>query len=206
MKAKFSFSSVLRFAAVAAVLSSSSMLSADVVNFDFGNGINTDANPESGVQVGAIGGAAPDAAGTAAIWNDSTNVFTGAVDSFGMTTTVGVNIDKNPTDIQSNQEISTAGGITALQGDYLSSRAGDSGADLRTGAINGLVAGNAYDLYFFGQGDNFGGGRNGGQNVGIRIGTDVRHTSWDGDCWRRRLGCRRYRVRRVYRDYRRHQW
>ena len=60
-------------------------------------------------------------------------------------------------------------------------RAGDNGADLRISTINGLVAGNAYDLYFYGQGDNFTATNfNGGQNTGFRIGTDVRHTSYDG--------------------------
>ena len=71
---------------------------------------------------------------------------------------------------------------TELFADYVFSRALDSGADLQTSTINGLIPGNSYDLYIYGQGDNFDLGFNtfGGQNVGVRIGTDVRHTSYDG--------------------------
>ena len=65
--------------------------------------------------------------------------------------------------------------------DYVFSRGSYGVADLQTSTINGLIPGNSYDLYIYGQGDNFEGSNTfGGQNVGIRIGTDVRHTSYDG--------------------------
>ena len=152
---------------------------ADVVNIDIsGNG--------SPVYTGLA--AAPDAAGTTAVFNGvGSGVSTGLVDSFGNVTTVGVSLDggnvfNNLVDQElladPNGDNST---IVSLQGDYFGLRAGDNGADLRTSTINGLVAGNAYDLYLYGQGDNFTDGNfNGGQNTGFRIGTDVRHTSYDG--------------------------
>jgi len=119
------------------------------------------------------------------VWNSisggSPNV-SGLVDSFGAATSVGIDINSRGAfgTANSQGELSAAVGLTPLIGDYLSSRANNSQADVRTGQINGLIAGNAYDFYVYGQGDNFGGGQNGGQNVGIRIGTDVRHTSYDG--------------------------
>ena len=151
---------------------------ADVVNIDLNNGIA--ANLYTGLA------AASDPAGTAAIFNDvGSGTSTGLVDSFGNATSVGVDLGggaifNNAVDQELAADPNGDGSTIAnLLGDYVGLR-DDFGGEIRTGNINGLVAGNAYDIYLYGQGDNFGGGFNGGQNTGFRIGTDVRHTSHDG--------------------------
>ena len=151
---------------------------ADVVNIDLNDGIAE--NLYTGLA------AASDPAGTAAIFNDViSNTSTGLVDSFGNATSVGVNLGGgNIFNNRVDQELAAdpngdGSTIANLLGDYAGLR-DDNGGEIRTGNINGLVAGNAYDIYLYGQGDNFGGGINGGQNTGFRIGTDVRHTSHDG--------------------------
>lgn len=147
---------------------------ASVISIDFNAG-------GTGTQTGLAG--APDAAGAGAFWNGANGgspTLTGLTDSTGVATNVDFTIDSRgaftgPVD----QELSS--GHSALFNEYLSSRADDNNEDLRTGSFTNLIAGNAYDLYFYGQGDNFTDTNfNGGQNVGVRIGSDVRHTSHDG--------------------------
>ena len=131
--------------------------------------------------------AAPDVAG-GGIWNGTfASTASGLVDSTNVATAVGININSGFVFDSSNtrfadQELN--GGFSTLFQDYIfsaGSRTEGQHEDLVTGVIFGLVAGNAYDLYFYGQGDNFTDTNiSGGQNVGIRIGTDVRHTSHDG--------------------------
>ena len=149
---------------------------ADVVNID----LNSDGTVYTGLA------AAPDAAGTIAVFNGlGSGTSTGLVDSFGNATSVGVDLGggaifNNAVDQELAADPNGDGSTIAnLLGDYVGLR-DDDGGGIRTGNINGLVAGNAYDIYLYGQGDNFGGGINGGQNTGFRIGTDVRHTSHDG--------------------------
>ena len=146
--------------------------------------VNIDLNSSGTVYTGLA--AAPDAAGTTAVFNGlGSGTSTGLLDSFGNATSVGVNLGGGA--IFNNavsQELSAdpngdGSTVVNLLGDYVGLR-DDNGGEIRTGNINGLVAGNAYDIYLYGQGDNFGGGINGGQNTGFRIGTDVRHTSHDG--------------------------
>jgi len=128
--------------------------------------------------------AAPDANGAAAIWNIANTgspTVAGALDTSGTTTPVQFSINSRGIFNGPNwQELQS--GQAGLFSNYLTSRANNSQNDLRTGSITGLIPGNAYDFYVYGQGDNFdpAGGANGGQNVGVRIGTDVRHTSFDG--------------------------
>lgn len=155
------------------LLGTTTTANSDVVSIDFGTGT-------SAVYSGL--GAAPDAAANT-FWNNTTSgspVASGLLDSTGAATPVGIDINSRgafngPVD----QEL--ASGHADLFADYLTSRANSNAEDLRIGTINGLVAGNSYDLYIYGQGDNFRSTDfNGGQNVGIRIGTEVRHTSHDG--------------------------
>ena len=133
--------------------------------------------------------AAPDVAG-GGIWNGTFfTTASGLVDSTNVATAVGINItinfgfvfDSSNTRF-ADQELN--GGFSNLFRDYAFSTGSmieGEHEDLVPGVIFGLVAGNAYDLYFYGQGDNFTDTNiSGGQNVGIRIGTDVRHTSHDG--------------------------
>ena len=151
---------------------------ADVVNIDVGGAPN--------LYTGLA--AAPDAEGVTAVWNGvGTATSSGLQDSSGTTTGVGLTLTGggvffNPTDQETAADPNGDGStLLNLLGDYAGLRAGDNGADLRVNTIDGLVAGNAYDLYFYGQGDNFTDtNNNGGQNTGFRIGTDVRHTSYDG--------------------------
>jgi len=158
--------------------------SADVVNFDIG---------ADNLYTGLAG--APDAEGTGALWNGiGTGALTpppgGYVDSGGNTVPVTLNIDgggvffNNTSDQELLADPNVNGStIENLLGDYTGVRAGNNSNDLRTSTINGLIAGNTYDLYLYGQGDNFTDtNNNGGQNAGFRIlgGTDVRHTSHDG--------------------------
>jgi len=127
--------------------------------------------------------AAPDVAGSAAIWNASANgqIASGVVDSTGQTTPVGISIDNEGVFFgPADQEVSAGAGVSDLLSDYLFQRDPD-GNESRTGSITGLIPGNRYDLYIYGQGDNFTSNNNGGgQNLGVRIGNEVRHTGWDG--------------------------
>ena len=171
MKNSFTFLSAL---AICTFFAFGGSAEADVVNLDFGTGA-------SATFVGIA--AAPDAAGATAFWNGTTAAApaaTNLLDSTGAVTAVDIDIDSRGAFAGViDQEVSA--GQADLFGDYLTSRANSNADDLRTGTISGLIPGNSYDLYFYGQGDNFtDGGTNGGQNVGVRIGSDVRHTSWDG--------------------------
>ncbi|WP_197526784.1 PEP-CTERM sorting domain-containing protein [Pirellulimonas nuda] len=146
------------------------------INVDFGTG--------GAVQTGLA--AAPDAAGAVAQWNGTTGgspSVASLLDSFGNATAVGMSVGSRGafSAATPHSEVSAAAGVADLMTDYLTSRANSNQEDLRTGQITGLLAGSSYDLYFYGQGDNFvDTNNNGGQNVGVRIGADVRHTSWDG--------------------------
>ena len=172
----------------ALVLALSSAAQAQLVSVDFGRPSPTACCSPSTLYVGQA--AAPDAAG-GGTWNEITplraTTVSGLVDSTNAATSVGICIGSgfsfdslrhnDPVD----QEVSAAGGFSNLFRDYFFSSASGSSNDLVTSAIFGLEPGNAYDLYFYGQGDNFTDTNDsGGQNVGIRIGNDVRHTSHDG--------------------------
>ena len=174
---------LLSFALVLAMTTSTQ--AQQLISVDFGDSTDRGFSP-SPLYSGLA--AAPDVAG-GGTWNRVfSRTASGLVDSTNTASSVGINsgnvfffsslsspydINPDPTD----QEVS--GGFSDLFGDYLFS-ASDSGS-LVTANIFGLIPGNAYDLYFYGQGDNFTSlGVFGGQNVGVRIGTDVRHTSHDG--------------------------
>ena len=133
--------------------------------------------------------AAPDVAG-GGTWNGAffSTTISGLVDSTNAATPVGITFSDGFTfDSARDQEVSAAGGFANLFRDYIfvNNRIDDDSfsfaESLVTASIFGLEPGNAYDLYFYGQGNNFSNTpSSGGQNVGVRIGTDVRHTSHDG--------------------------
>lgn len=160
--------------AAAVILGSAALSQAAVVNIDFGN-IGVD-----GIQVGLA--AAPDAdGGETATWNGiNTATAAGLLVSTGEISTVGLNFSargffNGPVD----QEL--ASGHAALFGDYITNRANDNGFDQRTQTITGLTAGNTYDIYIYGQGDNFTDtNNNGGQNLGVTIDGNFFRTSHDG--------------------------
>ena len=167
----------LRSVAMLAILISSSVVDAQVVNIDISRAVSS---PQVGIA------AAPDTAGENAIWNNSQGTLSNALDSAGTKTGLGIDIDLQAVFNRTNplhpfdQEVSAD--YRRLQVDYLYYNAELFEGDFRTGLISGLVPGSSYDLYIYGQGDEQSPTRprGGGQNVGIRIGTDVRHTSWDG--------------------------
>ena len=150
---------------------------AEVINVDFNRFSSSAAFTYSGQ------GAVPDAAANT-IWNATAGGMptpSGLLDSTGAATSVGLAIGA-PSAFSSFQRSTRDHEITThteLFEDYVFSRGSYGVADLQTSTINGLIPGNSYDLYIYGQGDDFE-GFNGGQNVGVRIGTDVRHTSYDG--------------------------
>ena len=173
--------SVLRFFVVISILTVPSNVIADVVNIDFGAQFTSGGNlgPNPRVQVG-LAAVLDDPAGADAIWNESDGaVINNALNSAGTATTVSIDVG-NPRNFSNLRDQESSAGISSLQGDYILINAGTGQGIVEVGVFGGLMAGESYDLYFYGQGDNFGDGDSGGQNVGVRIGTDVRHTSWDG--------------------------
>ncbi len=159
------------FAAIGLVIPT--FASADVVNVDLGRPTQAD---DGEVYIGIA--AAADAGGADAVWNASTGTSTDLLDSHGHSTSVGVEVATATAFFNDCDQELVA--VENLLGDYLAYR-DESGTEIKTSRINGLVPGNSYDLYFYGQGDNFTGDDiNGGQNTGFRIGSEVRHTSYDG--------------------------
>ena len=163
--------------AAAVILGSAALSQAAVINIDFGR------DAANNLQQTGLAGA-PDDEGSTALWNTTIGASPTAanvLDSSGAATPVTLTINSGSVFNAATGDQELSSGQGNLFNEYLSSRAGNNLNDLRTGSYSGLIAGNTYDLYFYGQGDNFTDtNNNGGQNVGIRIGTDVRHTSYDG--------------------------
>ena len=165
---------------IAALSTASLQATLTVVNVDFGPDGQT-------VQTG-LAAFTSDPGGATATWNgvDGTSpTAAGLLDSTGTATTVGLNFNSRGSfGALADQEVSAGAGAAGLLGDYLSSRADNNGFDLRGGnTISGLDPSLTYDLYLYGQGDNFEDtNNNGGQNAGFRLNgsTEVRHTSYDG--------------------------
>ena len=175
----------------ALVLALSSATQAQLISIDFGTASRSTFRP-SPVYSGLA--AAPDVAG-GGTWNEATPQpvsRVGLVDSTNVATPVGIcvgdvsfftSLDNSIFDPRPpEQEVSAAGGFADLFGDYLFASNFEDYLVTGSGRVFGLAPGNTYDLYFYGQGDNFDDFNTleSGQNVGIRIGDDVRHTSHDG--------------------------
>jgi MYXO-CTERM domain-containing protein len=137
--------------------------------------------------------AAPDTAGAGAFWNPLSNVSGTASalaldDSNGVTTGVGFSLTGISGSIAAatgEQERSSA--HLNLMRDYLRIDSGSSTAIVSvTGLFTGLTAGATYDLYFYGQGENFGAGTvsggtaTQGQNSLFTVNGNSAQTGWDG--------------------------
>ncbi len=160
---------------------------AAVVNVDF-SALATSADRYDGLA------AAPDPAGSAAIWNNIAG-STGAlsvndlVDSTGGTPGWNLSISgfldtKKSASEQEVLETGVGGGpYTRLMEDYLQL---DSGANtsvvLAAGVFGGLVPGNRYDLYFYGQGSDMAGtdASSSGENSLFTVNSVSGQTGWDG--------------------------
>lgn len=154
---------------------------AQVINLDF---------EDSALPDGYSGpAAAPDPAGGSAYWNGLTRSGNGLisasnlVDSQGNVSSVGLVIDVNDgfASVGGDQELGAADEYAPLMADYVFLAALTNAEVLtRTGTIVGLNPGGLYDVYFYGQGDNFSQPGSPGQNTLFMIGSVSKQTSWDG--------------------------
>lgn len=154
---------------------------AQVINIDF----DDSALPTSF----AGSAAAPDPAGGTAFWNGLTRSGNGLisasdlVDSQGNASSVDIVLDVNDSfsSVGGEQELGAADEYATLMADYVFLAALTNAEVLtRTGTIAGLNPGGLYDVYFYGQGDNFSQPGSPGQNTLFTIGSLSLQTSWDG--------------------------
>jgi MYXO-CTERM domain-containing protein len=139
--------------------------------------------------------AAPDPAGASAQWNTASAPWKDIVsadillDSTGALTSVSLSLGVSSTfsSVIGDQELGGEGGsFVALMGDYAVLDFGKPlggnpiGVISATGTFSGLVPSGTYDLYFYGQGDNFGTSGPSGQNTLFTLGGDSKQTRWDG--------------------------
>ena len=154
------------------------------INIDFDS---TGSNTQTGLA------AAPDTAGAGAVWNALVNSAGTAqsldlLDSNGTGTGIGFNLTGISGSIAAaSGEQDRSGSHLNLMRDYLRIDSGSSTAIVSiVGLFTGLTAGAAYDVYFYGQGENFGGGTvsggtaTQGQNSLFTIDGNSAQTGWDG--------------------------
>jgi hypothetical protein len=158
----------------------SGLSSAAVVNIDFNSAAN---HTYSGLA------AAPDTVGNN-LWNPILNNLgtasgTDLKDSAGTTTTIDLTltgIGGTISNVNGDQERS--GGYAPLMRDYLRIDS-TSSSIVKTvgGTLSGLIPTGAYEIYFYGQGENFGivgtGSALKGQNSIFTINGTSKQTSWD---------------------------
>jgi hypothetical protein len=156
---------------------------AQVINIDFDESSNT--------QVYQGLGAAYDPNGSAAIWNRLTGSGTTTVsgsnllDSDGEVTGVGISFGINGSFLSSENLLQPGqqqlGPWEDLMTDYVFiSAPTENDIVTRTGLISGLDAGKLYDIYFYGQGNNFLETYSEGQNSLFTVDGISKQTSWDG--------------------------
>ena len=151
-----------------------------------GQVINIDFDESSNVQTYQGLAAANDPSGATAQWNRLTGSGTttiaanNLVDSDGQTTGVGINFGINGSFLSApgQQQLGT---WEDLMTDYVFISA-TTAADIvsNSGLIFGLDAGKLYDVYLYGQGNNFLEAYSEGQNTLFTIGAESKQTSWDG--------------------------
>lgn len=175
----------LRLPLILAVSAACGIASASVVNIDF----NT-----AGADTFTGLAAAPDAAGASAVWNPLVNVSGTASsvalnDSAGAVTGIGFELTGITASINNatTGEQELAGGFINLMRDYVRIASGSSNNVVTTsGKFTGLTTGASYEIYFYGQGENFGGGNisggsnTQGQNSLFTVGANSAQTGWDG--------------------------
>lgn len=132
--------------------------------------------------------AAPDPAGASALWNsaapwiDRVNAVD-LLDSTGAPTSIAVSLSVSKTfaSIAGQQELGTGGAFVALMSDYAILGSGSASVvQTESGTVSGLVPTHSYDLYFYGQGDNFSLAGPRGQNTLFTVGGEGKQTGWDG--------------------------
>ena len=157
-------------------------LSGQVINIDF------DESSVNSIYQGLA--AAPDPAGSGAVWNRVTGAGTTTVvasnlaDSTGALSGVGIELEINGSflGLPGQQELGGTGlAYEDLMADYvyLSSPSG-SQVVTKDGRIFGLAADQLYDVYLYAQGDDFTVDFSPGQNTLFTIGGFSKQTSWDG--------------------------
>ena len=173
-----------------AIAATCGLASATVVNIDFNSSTG-------GTQVGQV--ISPlllaDPGGATAYWNPIYNVSGTAqsanlFDSTSGGTGAGTGLSFFLSGIESGQnqgggEQDRTGAHNSLMRDYIRLDSGSNSAvNTLTGTFGGLVVGGTYDLYFYAQGNNFGGLAGSsdlrGQNSLITVGASGKQTSWDG--------------------------
>lgn len=155
--------------------------------------VNIDFDDYSTNQVYQGLAAANDPNGAASIWNRVSGISSGTttvdrenlLDSDGEESGIGITFGisgsyhsaSNP--LQPGQQ--QLGTYEDLMTDYVFiSAATPADVITRTGVITGLGSGRLYDIYFYGQGNNFLDSYSEGQNSLFTIDGDSRQTSWDG--------------------------
>lgn len=132
---------------------------------------------------------APDPAGSSAYWNNVSAPWKDVLraealrDSAGTATSVALSLATSSTFANlGDQETGGPGGAFAdLMSDYAMLDSGSSTVvRSASGTFSGLVPSATYDLYFYGQGDNFSRSGPRGQNTLFTLGTISKQTSWDG--------------------------
>lgn len=157
-----------------------SLASAAVINIDFTAG--TAPQTYTGLA------AAADPAGSSAYWNaiarDGTKDRIAHVplhDSTGTLSSVSLALGISGSHASVNGDLERSGGYDPLMSDYVFLNSGSSTVvTTSTGTLSGLMAGMAYELYFYGQGDHFTGNIFAGQNSLFTVGGLSKQTSWDG--------------------------
>lgn len=151
-----------------------------------GQVINIDFDESANVQTYQGMAAANDPSGATALWNrltgSGTTTITGnnLVDSDGQTTGVGITFGINGSFLSApgQQQLGT---WEDLMTDYVFISATTATEIVsNTGLIYGLEAGKLYDVYLYGQGNNFLETYSEGQNTLFTIGGVSKQTSWDG--------------------------
>lgn len=158
-------------------------LPAQVINIDFDEA--SVVSPYHGLA------AAPDAAGTGAVWNRVSGSGTTTVtasnlsDSSGAASGVGIELQINGSflGLPGQHELGGPGlAYEDLMADYVYlSSPSASQVVTKTGRIFGLEADQLYDVYLYAQGDDFTVDFSPGQNTLFTVGGVSKQTSWDGE-------------------------
>lgn len=174
-------------------LAATQLATATVVNIDF--------NTSGSDTYAGLGAVLDDPGGATAHWNPGTYVsgsgsslvLADLLDSQLGNTGIGFEVNGLEgvlTSSATNAEQEISGGYLNLMRDYLRIDTGSTSNGVivsTTGKFTGLSVGATYDLYFYGQGNNFGGGLvsggsiTQGQNSLFTIGSTSAQTGWDDE-------------------------
>jgi hypothetical protein len=148
--------------------------------------INVDFDEFNNVQTYQGLAAANDPSGATALWNRLTGSGTttvsgnNLVDSDGQATNVGITFGINGSFLSTPGQQQLGTWQNLMQDYVFISATTPQDVASNTGLIFGLDAGKLYDVYLYGQGNNFLEAYSEGQNTLFTIGTESKQTSWDG--------------------------